>query len=63
MKSDWHLGLVSKEYKENFDMIEWETTIKGTSGRYRWRKLIDNIFNNPVISEKEEEENGSSQDD
>lgn len=57
MKSDWHPGLVSKEYKENFDEIKWE----GTSGRYWWRKIIlgDNTGNWGLISEgkreKEEE--------
>ena len=42
MKSDWHPGLVSKEYKENFDMIEWKATIEGTCSCYRWGKIMDN---------------------
>lgn len=50
MKSDWYPARVSKKYKKNWEKIrwdspppntaieEWEATIKGTAGPYKWRK-------------------------
>lgn len=62
MNSDWHPGLVSKKYKENWEEIIWDhpshrkATIEGTSSRYRWKRIMDNrdIRGATVILEEED---------